>query len=273
MRFNVNGNTVYASTGGRNRVESQQWIIFIHGAGQSHLTWSQQVRSFAYGGYNVLALDLPAHGESEGKALDNAQAMAAWVVDVMDELKIAKAHIVNHSMGGLITLELGAHYPTRVESIVFIATALTIAVNDALIEMASSAPRKAFEFMTSLGHGPDAHVFDNSVPGTSLIGSGLQIMAMNQPDALPADLIACASYKDGENNAAIISCPTMCLLASLDQMVALKFGRKLGDALANNVSHVYDGAGHMLPGERPREINARLRQFYDGELDVMGTVK
>ena len=264
MRFKVNGNTVYASTGGRKAVVGQPWILFNHGAGQSHLTWSQQVRSFAYGGYNVLALDLPAHGESEGKALDNAQGMAAWVVDVMDELKIAKAHIVNHSMGGLISLELGAHYPARVESIVFIATALTITVNDALIEMASSAPRKAFEFMTSLGHGPDAHVFDNSVPGTSLIGSGLQIMAMNQPDALPADLIACASYKDGEINAVKISCPTMCLLASLDQMVALRFGRKLGDALPNNVSHVYEGAGHMLPGERPREINARLRTFYDG---------
>ena len=273
MRLKVNGNTVYASTGGRKAAVGQPWIIFIHGAGQSHLTWSQQVRSFAYSGYNVLALDLPAHGESEGKALDNAQAMAAWVIDVMDELKIAKAHIVNHSMGGLISLELGAHYGARVESIVFIATALTIAVNDALIEMASSAPRKAFEFMTSLGHGPDAHVFDNSVPGTSLIGAGLQIMAKNQPDALPADLIACALYKDGEKNAAKISCPTMCLLASLDQMVALKFGRKLAEALPNNVSHVFDGAGHMLPGERPREINARLRTFYDGEVDAMGIAK
>ncbi|MCF6321650.1 MAG: alpha/beta hydrolase [Rhizobiaceae bacterium] len=262
MRFSVNGSQAFASTGGRDHQSGQPWIIFIHGAGQNRLTWSQQVRAFAYDDFNVLALDLPAHGKSRGEALEGADLMAAWVVQVMDELEIDRAHLVNHSMGGLVSLELGLIYPQRVKSIAFIATAMTIAVNDALIEMAKSEPGKAFEFMTSLGHGPFAHLHDNSVPGASLIGSGLQVMAQNQPDALPADLAACANYRGGANAAANISCPTLCLLAGQDQMVALKFGLKLSEALQDCETHVFEGAGHMLPGERPREVNHQLRLFY-----------
>ncbi len=262
MRFSVNGSEIFASTGGREHQSGQPWIIFIHGAGQSHLTWSQQVRAFSYDGHNVLALDLPAHGQSGGGALVGADVMASWVVDVMDKLAIDEAHLVNHSMGGLVSLELGSKHSKRVKSIAFIATAMTIAVNEKLIEMSRNEPQKAHEFMTSLGHGPFGHMHENSVPGASLIGGGLRVMAQNQPDALPADLITCANYKEGAKAAANIKCPTLCLLAELDQMVALKYGLKLGKALGDCETHILQGAGHMLPGERPREINEFLRQFY-----------
>ena len=34
-------------------------MVFIHGSGQSHLTWILQSRYFAYRGYQVLAPDFP----------------------------------------------------------------------------------------------------------------------------------------------------------------------------------------------------------------------
>ena len=45
-------------------------VIFIHGAGMDHTVWTLQTRFFAHHGRNVLALDLPGHGRSEGPALD-----------------------------------------------------------------------------------------------------------------------------------------------------------------------------------------------------------
>jgi pimeloyl-ACP methyl ester carboxylesterase len=263
MRFEMNGNQVFASTGGRQHKSGQDWIIFIHGAGGSHLVWSQQVRAFAYDGFNVLAPDFPGHGESEGKPLDSAGAMAAWIVAVMDKLDIANAHLVGHSLGGPIMLEIAANNPDRAKSATFISAAMTIAVHEALIATAKADPPKAYQMMHSGFFGSFGQMHDNSVPGNSLIGSGLQIMAHNSPDALAADLIACAAYKNGAQSAAKISCPSLSLLAGQDGMVPLKLGKKLSEALTDDKQVVFEGAGHMTPGERPREINEQLRRFYN----------
>lgn len=263
MRFDVAGKQVFASTGGRKHQPQQPWIIFIHGAGQNHLTWSQQVRAFAYDGYNVVAPDLPGHGDTQGKALTSVEAMAEWIISVMDALEIDSAHIVNHSMGGLISLEIAAQHPVRVKSVVFIATAMTIAVGDILIQWAKNEPQKAIDMMTSLGHSSYGHHHDTSVPGTSLIGFGLQVMQQNQPDALPADLVSCVDYKNGVDAALKVACPAMCLLSSVDRMVKPAFGKKLCETLADCELHMFDDSGHMIPTERPREINKILRAFYN----------
>ncbi len=69
MYIDVEGDKAYASTGGRDHVAGQPAVVFIHGAGQSHLTWPLQVRTFAYDGFNVLAPDLPGHGLSKSAAI------------------------------------------------------------------------------------------------------------------------------------------------------------------------------------------------------------
>ncbi len=265
MRFEVKGEQVFATTGGREHVAGREWILFLHGAGQSHLTWSQQTRAFAYDDYNILAVDLPGHGTSTGKPLGSVREMAAWVINVMDVLGIEEAHFVNHSMGGLICLDLGAHYRERVKSIVFIATAMTIAVGDKMIFWAQNEPRKSIDMMTSLGHSSFGHHHDTPVPGTSLIGFGVQVMEYNDLPALPADLIACAQYKDGEAAAIKIECACLNIISSRDRMVAARFGRLLHERLENSILQEIGNGGHMLPAERPREINQMMRAFYSDQ--------
>ena len=262
MRFELNGHQVFASTGGREHQSGRDWIIFVHGAGGSHLIWSQQVRAFAYEGYNVLAPDFPAHGNSAGAAFNSPQAMGEWLVAMMDQLNIDQAHLVNHSLGGLACLEIAANNPERVKSIAFIGSAMAISVNDALIETAKDDPPKAYQMMHSGFFSRCGQMHDNCVPGNSLIGTGMQIMARNQPEALAADLAACATYSHGAQAAAKIFCPTLCLLAGEDRMVGLKYGKKLCQTLADCHSHIFAKAGHMITGERPREINQQLRLFY-----------
>ena len=66
MKFQVNNNEVYASTGGRPFDKNKPLIIFVHGSGLTHMTWVLQTRYFAFHGYSVLALDMPGHGLSGG---------------------------------------------------------------------------------------------------------------------------------------------------------------------------------------------------------------
>ena len=47
MKFQVNNNEVYASTGGRPFDKDKPLIIFVHGSGLTHMTWVLQTRYFA----------------------------------------------------------------------------------------------------------------------------------------------------------------------------------------------------------------------------------
>ncbi|MEM7069620.1 MAG: alpha/beta hydrolase, partial [Pseudomonadota bacterium] len=174
MKFEIDGSEAYASTGGRDHVEGQPYLIFMHGAGSSHLVWSQQSRSFAYGGYNVLAVDFPGHDLSGGVPLETVEAQAEWLIKVMDHLNIGSATLVGHSQGGLVALATVANAPERVEKIAFVATAAAIPVNDMLISTAENKEPRAKSSMTAWGLGPDAHHFENSVPGFSHIGNNLR---------------------------------------------------------------------------------------------------
>ncbi|MEO0328848.1 MAG: alpha/beta hydrolase [Pseudomonadota bacterium] len=261
MRFRLNGQEVYASTGGRDPVVGRPWIIFIHGSGSSHLVWGQQSRSFAYKDYNVLALDFPGHNLSSGVPLSYVETQSAWLISAMNHLKIEKATLVGHSQGGLVALYTGASYASRVTSMVFVATAAAIPVSDMLISSAETTQSKAKEVMTALGHGPDAHHFENSVPGFSNIGSGLRTMDLNVENALLQDLKACAAFEGGLELAGKVKCPTLCVLAGKDKMTPLKFGKKLAEALPENELHVLEKAGHAIPVERPHELNKLVRDF------------
>ena len=93
MKFKVNGEEIFASTGGRPFDKNKPLIIFVHGSGLTHMTWVLQTRYFAFHGYSVLALDLPGHGNSEGECLKSIEEMAEWVEKIV--LKIGINNAVN----------------------------------------------------------------------------------------------------------------------------------------------------------------------------------
>ena len=108
----------YAYTATTHPVDPRrETVVFVHGAGLDHSFFGLQSRYFGYHGRNVLALDLPGHGRSEGPPLPTIAAMADWVFSVLDAQEIAAASIVGHSMGALIALDAANRQPERVQRI------------------------------------------------------------------------------------------------------------------------------------------------------------
>ena len=64
--FRIDGQSVFATNGGRAHAPGQPLALFVHGAGLDHTVWAQHSRWLAFHGWNVSALDLPGHGRSEG---------------------------------------------------------------------------------------------------------------------------------------------------------------------------------------------------------------
>jgi len=262
MKTQVNGTTIFASTGGRDFDPKGDVILFIHGSGQNHLGFMLQHRFLANRGWQAITPDFPGHGQSEGSPLTSIEEMADWLVSFMDAADIDKAHIAGHSQGGLVALELAARHPARVRSAAFLGTAHAIPVNDYLLGLAKDKEPKAIRAMMDWGHGRTGHIHDHTLPGTSHMLYGAQLMASNAPGALYADLNACNSYTTGLDAAAKITCPTICILNGQDKMTPIKSGRKLHAALGGDLVEI-PHSGHMSITEQPMDVNRALRAFLD----------
>ena len=261
MKHELQGQMIHIATGGLDFDNSKPVLLFLHGSGQSHLTWVLQSRYFAHRGFAVLAPDLPGHGLSAGTPLTSIEEMANWCVALLDSLDVASATFVAHSQGVLITLDAAARHPEHVAALALIAGAMSIPVNDMLVEMAKSKPAKAFAMMTSWGHGPAAHKFDNTQPGHAFLGYGRRVMAQNEDAALHADLVACNSYDGGPTAAAAVTQPSICLIAGRDRMTPAKIGHRMVASIPGARTQTFDRAGHFLPAEFPLEVNETLSTF------------
>jgi pimeloyl-ACP methyl ester carboxylesterase len=259
MRLAVDGNEIFAGTGGRDFDAGLPAVVFLHGAGFDHSVWVLLARAFAYHGFSVLAPDLPGHGRSGGAALSSIAALAAWTAALIDAAGLRAARLVGHSMGSLIALETAARHPEKATSLALLATAAPMRVSDDLLNAAKANDHAAVDMISLWGHGYHATIGGSESPGLWMLGAGERLLERSAPGVLFADLAACNNYADALAAAAKVSVPTTVILGSRDLMTPAKSGKVVAAAIANSRLTLIDGAGHMLMSERPDEVLAALR--------------
>lgn len=117
---------VTTSDGVRLRVdvsgpEAGEPVLLLHGLSASALTnWQLPgiTRALGDAGFRVIAPDQRGHGRSEA-AKDGAygRRMVTDALEVLDALRVERAHVVGYSMGGMIALRLAAEHPERLRSL------------------------------------------------------------------------------------------------------------------------------------------------------------
>ena len=99
-------------------------IVLLHGWGASAYNFRGVLGALARAGFRAIAPDLRGHGWSETqfpRGAWSADAMAHWVKELLDELKIDRCVLVGQSIGGAIALDAAALMPTRVAATVLLA--------------------------------------------------------------------------------------------------------------------------------------------------------
>jgi esterase len=92
-------------------------IILMHGMFGSLSNLGNLGRELS-ANYRVIAVDLRNHGDSPHESIMDIATMAADIVELMDDLTIANAALVGHSLGGKIGMQVALNYPDRVKSLV-----------------------------------------------------------------------------------------------------------------------------------------------------------
>ena len=265
MLTNIHGFDAYAYTGGKPFNPAQPTVVFIHGAQNDHSIWILQTRYFAHHGFNVLAVDLPGHGRSKGAALSSVEAIAGWVLALLDAIGVDQAMLVGHSMGSLVALEAAHQAPDRVSKLALVGTAYPMTVSDSLLDAAKNYEQSAIDMVNIWSHTSVAQKPSSPGPGFYVMGGNQRLMQriskINPDHVFYTDFSACNAYANGDIAAQSVRCPTLFLLARRDIMTPIKASAGLTKAIGHGQVVLLDDCGHNLMAEQPDAVLDTLYSF------------
>ena len=255
MIFQLENKNIHASDSGQGIDINKDTIVFLHGSGLSHIVWSLAEQFFSSKNYNVLSIDLPGHGNSDGPCLDSVEKIADWMEKVFDKLKLKNLILVGHSQGCLEILEYSSRYKERLKKLVFVGGSNKMPVHPDLIELAQSGHSDAVKLMMKWGY-EGSKKFIGGNPVEKIIQSPRDIS-----EILAVDLNACNNYSNGSEAAKVIDLPPMLIFGELDKMVNLEAGKKFSNLIKNSTTHVIKGCGHMIMIEKAFEMREKILEF------------
>ncbi|WP_194776581.1 alpha/beta fold hydrolase [Pararhodonellum marinum] len=102
---------------------SEEWVLFIHGAGGSSSIWYKQIKAFR-DDFNLLLIDLRGHGKSAASLRNlwkdeyTFEAVTKDIIEVLDHLKLPPVHMMGVSLGTIIARQLAEMEPQKVKSMI-----------------------------------------------------------------------------------------------------------------------------------------------------------
>ena len=202
--------------------------------------------------HTVIAVEMQGHGRTAdtGRAITPA-ALASDVVGLLDHLGIDRAHVLGHSLGGGVALELAVSHPDRVRSIV----PMSISVR----------PDGTHEEITD----PSKHATSTRMPTPQDFADMTEAYKRLSPhpehfDDFVAMLSGVASQLEGwtDEQLAGVTAPTLLMIGDHDfttvEHAALMLRLIPGSQLA-----VLPGTTHMTITRRPDLVIPMLTAFLD----------
>jgi pimeloyl-ACP methyl ester carboxylesterase len=233
--------------------ESQEALLFIHGAGGTHRHWGEQIAGL--GSVNRYAVDLPGHGRSDGEGRASIGGYAEVILRLIDALDLDKVSLVGHSMGGAISQYLALGHPARVDRLVLVGSGARLRVLPSLLEAMLADFPSTVEMMLSWAYSAE------SPP--ELLDLARQEWAENDPQVVHDDFAACDVF-DVMGRLGEIRCPTLVLCGEDDKLTPLKYGHYLRDNIPGATLTIIPRAGHMVMMEQPDQVNRAIEGFLAG---------
>jgi len=109
----INGLPIHIS----DSKEGESCIVLLHGYLETLYIW-ENFTSLLSKKMRVISIDIPGHGLSGSKEVNTMVFCGDVVNALLDSLKIEKAFILGHSMGGYVALEAIKKYPDRFSALI-----------------------------------------------------------------------------------------------------------------------------------------------------------
>ncbi len=248
-------------------------LLLVYGNADVVYTWHRNFRPLAEAGFRVIAYDYPGCG---GSALPDGfrfgvDDLAALTLELLDALGVGRAHLIGHSMGGGVGLQLAVHHADRLRRVVLVAPVCYHVLYRPFIYLfrwplfCTLAQRVAGPWMVGQTL---AREYADATWLTHQVQEQYRL-ACRRPEFIQATI---AQLRDFWNDAFAetarrygeIAVPLHLIWGARDVTVSPRFGRRLAADTGAGLT-VIPGAGHLAHQARPEAFNEVAIQFLRGE--------
>jgi pimeloyl-ACP methyl ester carboxylesterase len=240
-------------------------VVLLNGLGGDHLYWMGQVRACARS-FRCLALDNRDSGRSALSETpyslgDLAEDVASW----LKALQLSPAHVVGHSLGGMVAQELALRHPERVRSLMLVCTAARadawfLGVLDLLAAVRRQATDTSacfetllpwlvsYQFFADPDHVERLKVLIRQNPHPQKAeGYYRQIDAMRDLNTL--------------DRLTHLNCPVLVASGADDVLIPARYGHQIAECVPGGRFVLLPAVGHSPPLEDGRAFNQVLLDF------------
>ena len=115
------GNTASGTFYVFNKKEQSIPIVFIHGVGLTYEIWQPQLDFFK--NHSTVSYDILGHGKSSlTKKNISFDDFSDQLIELINELKIEKIHLVGFSIGSLVARNFATKYNDRLQSLILLGS-------------------------------------------------------------------------------------------------------------------------------------------------------
>ncbi|HEX5579739.1 MAG TPA: alpha/beta fold hydrolase [Candidatus Limnocylindria bacterium] len=218
-------------------------LVLIHGLAGSGDWWTHNQAALT-GAFRVTTVDLPGFGNSHPEARLILDEVPAQVAALMGSQGIDRAHVMGHSMGGLVAGALASDHPERVDRLVLVDAGF-LAFDPKLRHRVTGLLR--------------------TLPWTS--PSLMPVLVRDMARSGPIRMMAATGEllrKDWREKLPGINAPTLVIWGEHDRVCDLRIGRQIASSVPDARLVIIRGAGHNPMWEKPDEFDRQVLAFLQG---------
>ncbi len=223
-------------------------LVLIHGYPLDHTIW-QSVSLLLENDFDLIMPDLPGFGESSAPSTNSLlPGMAEDIAALLDSLKIKKAALVGHSMGGYVTLAFARSFTGRL-------LGLGLVASQALADSPEKKVGRYQEAEHVLLHGVGDVAADMSTKLTdnpNLQAQLTELMMRQNPLGLAGALKAMAERQDSMQILQELNIPVVLVHGLTDKLIPPERARAVRKVVKDGYLTEIEGVGHMPMMEAPK---------------------
>ena len=268
-----NGSTVHIRDEGNPDGEV---LILLHGFGMSLHVWEKWVAELG-DTYRLVSFDWPGHGLSTPVRDDDysRNAMTSYLTNVLDWMNIDKFVVVGHAMGGGIAKNYIVDNPKKVQALVLIGA------SGLKIDRSDEAPRvmkltKYPGMSTALRYITPYETLKNTVIRTygsesfvnkELVDRYYELMVNSTNREIYIKQIKQMSLDEPlDAHIGRLNHPTLLIWGEEDEIVGLKYAKRLRSIILSARLVSYQGVGHLPMDVLPKVTAKDLTNFLNSEV-------
>ena len=214
--------------------------------------------------YTVTNVDLRNHGKSPHSDTMTYAAMAQDIIELLTHLNIDKAHIIGHSMGGKVAMELALTHPEHVNKLIVLDIApVSYPARHTKIIQALKAVAK--ESITDRKHA-DA-IMQPFIDELGVRQFLLKSLAKNDEGNFAWRFNLLSLDKNysiitdnvNENNSCL--CDTLFIKGNDSDYILAEHRAAINARFSNASAKIIHGAGHWLHAQKPLAVNKAINDF------------